>query len=89
MKAHGGVDVQKYIFMTSAVVGGEWSASCPCRFTLEERAPDTHWIRSWVGPRAHVEKRKFLALPELELRPLGRPARSYSLYRLRYPGSQE
>jgi hypothetical protein len=34
-----------------------------------------------------VEKRKFLTLPELELRPLGRPDRSQSLYRLRYPGS--
>jgi hypothetical protein len=33
-----------------------------------------------------VEKRNFLPLPELELRPLGRPARSQSLYRLRYPG---
>jgi hypothetical protein len=32
-----------------------------------------------------VEKRKFLALPLLELRPLGRPSRSQSLYRLRYP----
>jgi hypothetical protein len=43
-----------------------------------------------VGPRASVddvEKRKFLILPELELRPLGRPARSQSLYRLLYPGS--
>jgi hypothetical protein len=34
-----------------------------------------------------VEKRKFLALQGLELRPLGRPARNQSLYRLRYPGS--
>jgi hypothetical protein len=34
-----------------------------------------------------VEKRKFLTIPGLELRPLGRPARSQSLYRLRYPGS--
>jgi hypothetical protein len=34
-----------------------------------------------------VEKRKFLTLPGLELRSLGRPARSLSLYRLRYPGS--
>jgi hypothetical protein len=33
-----------------------------------------------------VEKRKFLNLPGLELRPLGRPARSQSLYRLCYPG---
>jgi hypothetical protein len=34
-----------------------------------------------------MEKRKFLTLPGLELRPLGRPARSQSLYRLNYPGS--
>jgi hypothetical protein len=45
-----------------------------------------------VDPRAsldNLEKRKFLTLPGLELRPLGRPARSQSLYRLRYPGSQD
>jgi hypothetical protein len=43
-----------------------------------------------VGPRTgldDVEKRKFLTLPGLELRPLCRSARSQSLYRLRYPGS--
>jgi hypothetical protein len=41
----------------------------------------------WVGPRAgldDVEERKFLILPGLELRPLARPTRSQSLYRLRY-----
>jgi hypothetical protein len=44
-----------------------------------------------VGPKAcldDVEKRKFLTLPGLELRPLGRPARSQALYRQRYPGSR-
>jgi hypothetical protein len=44
-----------------------------------------------VDPRAgldDVEKRKFLTLPGLELPPLGRPARSQSLYRLYYPDSQ-
>jgi hypothetical protein len=43
-----------------------------------------------VGPRASLDdvvKREFLTLPGLELRPLGRPARSQSLYRLGYPGS--
>jgi hypothetical protein len=43
-----------------------------------------------VDPRTgldDVEKRKFLTLSRLELRPLGHPARSQSLYRLRYPGS--
>jgi hypothetical protein len=43
-----------------------------------------------VDPKAGVDdvkKRKFLTLPGLELRTLGRPANSQSLYRLRYPGS--
>jgi hypothetical protein len=59
----------------------------PGRFTPGERAPRTHWIGGWVNPRAgldDVEKRKFLTLPGLELRPLGRPARSQLLYLLRY-----
>jgi hypothetical protein len=33
-----------------------------------------------------VEKRKFLTLPGLELRPLGRPACGQLQYLLRYPG---
>jgi hypothetical protein len=42
-----------------------------------------------VDPRAGMddEKRKFLTLPGLELRPVGRQARSQSLYTLCYPGS--
>jgi hypothetical protein len=41
-----------------------------------------------VDPRAgrgDEERRKMLTLPALEIQPLGRPARSQSLYRLRYP----
>jgi hypothetical protein len=79
MKGHGGV----------ALVGGEWSASRPFCFTPGERATGTNWIGGWVDPRAGLDdmgKRKFITLPELELRPLGRPVRSQSLYRLRYPG---
>jgi hypothetical protein len=89
MKTYGGVDVQIHIFLTSALVGGEWSASRPGRFTPRERAPGTHWIGGWVGPRAgldDVDKRNFLTLLGLELRPIGRPSRSQSPYRLRYPG---
>jgi hypothetical protein len=81
----GGVDVQIHIFLTSALVGGKWSASRP-----EEGATDTHWIGGWEDPRAGIddaEKKKFLTLPELELRIPGRPARSQSLYRLRCPDS--
>jgi hypothetical protein len=91
MKAYGGVDVWIYIFLTSVLVGGEWSASRPGSFIPGERPPPcTHWIGDWVGTRASLddeEKRKFLTLPGLELRPLRRPARSLSLYRMHYPGS--
>jgi hypothetical protein len=44
-----------------------------------------------VDPRAGLDimkKYKFLTLPRLKLRPLGRPARSQSLYGLRYRGSE-
>jgi hypothetical protein len=90
MKAYGGVDVYIHIFLTLVLDGREWSASCPSHFTPGKRAPGTHWIGGLVDPTAgldDVENRKFLALPGLELRPLGRPARSQSLYRLSYPGS--
>jgi hypothetical protein len=42
-------------FLTSAVDGAEWSASCPDRFTPGERAPGTHWIGGWVGPGAGLD----------------------------------
>jgi hypothetical protein len=58
MKAYGGVDIYIHIFLTSALAGGEWSASRPSRFN-----PGTHLIGSWVDPRAgldDVEKIQFL-----------------------------
>jgi hypothetical protein len=36
-----------------------------------------------------IPPRNVVSLPGLELRPLGLPARSQSLYRLRYPGITE
>jgi hypothetical protein len=38
--------------LTSALDGGEWSASRPSRFTPGETAAGNHWIGGWVGPRA-------------------------------------
>jgi hypothetical protein len=79
-----------YVFLTSALLGGEWSASRPCRFTPKERAPVTHWIGGWVGPRAgtsDMSRWQFLTLPGLELRPFGPSACRQSLYRLNYRGS--
>jgi hypothetical protein len=69
----------KPTLFTSALAGDEWPASRPGRFTSNERAPDTHWIGGWVGPRTGLEdadKRKFLSQQGVELRSLGRPARN-------------
>jgi hypothetical protein len=62
MKAYGVVDVQIHIFLTSALGGGEWSASCPSRFTPRKRAPGTHWM-GWVDPRAGLDDVKKILDP--------------------------
>jgi hypothetical protein len=69
MKAYGGMDVQIEIFLTSALVGNEWSAS----------SAGVHWVGGWVDPRAgldEVENRKLLTLSGLEVRSLACPSRS-------------
>jgi hypothetical protein len=53
MKTHGGVDIQIYTFLTSALVGGERSASCSSRFIPEE----ARWVlepvwTTWGGERS-------------------------------------
>jgi hypothetical protein len=53
--------------LTSALDGGEWSASHPGRFTPRERAPGTHWIGGWVGPRTCVDAVKFLFFDNMKL----------------------
>jgi hypothetical protein len=44
MKSYGGVDVQTLVFLTSALYGGEWSASRPGSFIPGEIAAGTDWI---------------------------------------------
>jgi hypothetical protein len=67
-----------------------WVVSFTFRsFYPGETAPGTHWLGGWMDPRKgldDMEKRKFLTLTGLELRLLGRPTCSQSLYRLLYPG---
>jgi hypothetical protein len=51
------------------------------------KSPGTHWIGRWTDLRDgldDMEKLKYLTSLGLELWPLGQPARSQSLYRLRY-----
>jgi hypothetical protein len=79
MKTRVGVDV----FLTSALIWCKWSPSRG--FTSRERSSGNYWTGDWVGPRAgldDVKKIKMSSLSGLELRPLGHPARSQSLYHL-------
>jgi hypothetical protein len=49
-KTYGGVDLEIHIFFTSALAGGEWSASRPGRFT-----PGIHCIGGWMGHRTGLD----------------------------------
>jgi hypothetical protein len=52
-----------HVFLTSALVGGEYSASRPSSFTPRESVHSTQWIGGWMDPGTglgYAEKRKFL-----------------------------
>jgi hypothetical protein len=57
MKAYWGVDVQINIFLTSVLVGGEWSASRPSSFIPRKRTPRTHWIGKLGEPQSRSGRR--------------------------------
>jgi hypothetical protein len=42
-------------FLTSALNGGEWSASLSARFNAGKTAPHIHWIGGWVGLKAGLD----------------------------------
>jgi hypothetical protein len=74
-------------FLTSALGGGECSASRSGRFTARERAPSTHWIGGWVGSTEHGgEEKNSQPMPGLRLQIIQPVAQSYNpdLYRLLY-----
>jgi hypothetical protein len=47
MKAYGRVNVYIHRFLTSGLFGGEWSASCPCRFTSRGNSPTRYPLHMW------------------------------------------
>jgi hypothetical protein len=55
MKVNGGMDVQIHVSLTSALVGGEWSASRTGPFAPGRIDPGTLWTRGWVGPRTGLD----------------------------------
>jgi hypothetical protein len=74
MKMYGRVDTEIHIFLTLALVEGEWLASRPCCFTPRETAPSSHWIGGWVGASLDDrEKLKFFTLPGLKAVPTALP----------------
>jgi hypothetical protein len=44
-----------YFFSTSAIDGGEWSASRPIALYPQGKDPGTHCTGGWVGPRAGLD----------------------------------
>jgi hypothetical protein len=76
--------------LTSALDGGEWSASRPGRFIPREKAPGTHWVGGWVGPKAILDLvLKRIPSPRWESNsrtPIFHPV-AYSLHRPSYHGS--
>jgi hypothetical protein len=54
MKTYWGLEVEVHA-LTSALGGGEWSASRPGRFTPAVSYSDIHWIGGWAGPRAGLD----------------------------------
>jgi len=53
-------------YLTSALVGGEWSASQSGRFTPRERAPGTHCLGTWNRSGHGGKEKKSQLLPGLE-----------------------
>jgi hypothetical protein len=78
-------------FLTSALVGGEWQLHAPA--TLPPgKSPRYPFYRRLGGPQSRSGrygevKLFFYPIGTRTPAPLGRPARSQSLYRLSYPGS--
>jgi hypothetical protein len=54
----GGITGRTSPFLTSALGGGEWLASRPFCFTLEEMTFGTHWIEGLMGLRAGLDSVK-------------------------------
>jgi hypothetical protein len=85
---HGGVwGERSYSSYSSALDGGEWSASRPGRaLSPGKRTPGTHCTGGWVGPRAGLDtevrgKKLYLCRGSNP----GRPASSQTLHWLSYP----
>jgi len=71
----------------SALEGGEWSASRPGRFTPGERAPSTHWLGGWLGPRSSLKAVEKETIPSLCQE--SDPLKNLSVLNLKLEGEQQ
>jgi hypothetical protein len=78
MNAYWGVEAQLHSLFASARDEGEWSASPSGHFTRRERAPGTHQIGGWVGPRAGLDAVSKTKIPRTRV--TDHLARSRTLY---------
>jgi hypothetical protein len=79
----------QYAFLTSVLDEGEGRLHALGALPIVERDPGTHWIGSWVGPRASLgkygeETTNPFSLQGIQPRFLSRPARNLSLVPLNF-----
>jgi hypothetical protein len=68
MKTYGSIELYFHAFLTSALDRGEWSASCPDRFTSKEMAPSTNWMGMGPEPAwTDIEAKIYLHLSYREV----------------------
>jgi hypothetical protein len=48
-------DIYRHWFLTPALVGSGWWASCAGRLILSERVSGTHWTEDYMGPTAGMD----------------------------------
>jgi hypothetical protein len=89
MKTYVEVDVYIHVFLTSVLVKGEWSASCPGRFNPRRKSPCYPLDRRLIGPQNRSGRRgeeKNIAPTGTQLQPLGHQTRSQSRIDENYEG---
>jgi len=82
MRVHEGVEVQIYVFLTSALDGGEWSASRPSPLTPAKEPVILTGFAAW-WPQSRTERLvmgKIFFLPGTEPHFLGSKSVSYSFF---------
>jgi hypothetical protein len=69
-------------FLTLALDGGEWSASCPSLITRRERVHSTHWLWGWLGLNVGLDAVEKVGILHCWESNPGHPPHSLLLYRL-------